>query len=153
MHGHKFESADEATRFIQAGNATITLKSLATETRFTYRVRESEDGRCFFVSLMNGSDNESSFAYIGIIRDGEFRWTVKSRVSKDAPSFRAFAWMFKNVIVGNAIPSALEIWHEGRCGRCGRKLTVPESIASGIGPECAGRMSREPMTATLIMAG
>lgn len=150
MHGHKFDSADEATRFIQAGNATITLKSLATETRFTYRIRESEDGRCFFVSLMNGSDNESSFVYIGIIRDGEFRWTAKSRVSKDAPSFRAFTWMFNNVIVGNVIPSALEIWHEGRCGRCGRKLTVPESIASGIGPECAGRM---PMTASLLMAG
>ena len=31
----------------------------------------------------------------------------------------------------------LEVWHEGRCGRCNRALTVPESIASGIGPECA----------------
>jgi hypothetical protein len=30
----------------------------------------------------------------------------------------------------------LEIWHEGRCGRCGRKLTVPESIHNGYGPEC-----------------
>ena len=27
-------------------------------------------------------------------------------------------------------------WHEGRCGRCGRKLTVPESIEAGYGPEC-----------------
>jgi hypothetical protein len=26
----------------------------------------------------------------------------------------------------------------GRCGRCGRTLTKPESIAAGIGPVCAG---------------
>jgi hypothetical protein len=30
----------------------------------------------------------------------------------------------------------LEVWHEGRCGRCGRALTVPESVERGIGPEC-----------------
>ena len=35
------------------------------------------------------------------------------------------------------IPEHLEIFHEGRCCACGRKLTTPESILSGIGPECA----------------
>ena len=30
-----------------------------------------------------------------------------------------------------------EMLHEGRCGRCARRLTVPASVASGIGPECA----------------
>jgi hypothetical protein len=34
------------------------------------------------------------------------------------------------------LPESLEIWHEGSCLRCGRKLTVPESIESGYGPEC-----------------
>ena len=33
----------------------------------------------------------------------------------------------------------VQVWHEGRCGKCGRKLTVPESLTSGLGPECAGR--------------
>jgi hypothetical protein len=33
----------------------------------------------------------------------------------------------------------LEVWHEGRCGACGRRLTVPESIERGLGPECYGR--------------
>lgn len=35
--------------------------------------------------------------------------------------------------------SRLQVWHEGRCGRCGRKLTVPSSIETGLGPECAGK--------------
>jgi hypothetical protein len=30
-----------------------------------------------------------------------------------------------------------EVWHEGKCGKCGRALTVPSSILTGIGPECS----------------
>jgi hypothetical protein len=26
---------------------------------------------------------------------------------------------------------------EGKCGKCGRALTVPSSILTGIGPECS----------------
>ena len=33
-----------------------------------------------------------------------------------------------------------EFRHEGRCGRCGRALTVPESIDTGFGPHCAAEM-------------
>lgn len=32
---------------------------------------------------------------------------------------------------------------EGRCVRCNRKLTHPESIRTGIGPECANRTATE----------
>ena len=28
----------------------------------------------------------------------------------------------------------------GKCGMCGHKLTTPESIKRGIGPECAGKL-------------
>jgi hypothetical protein len=52
---------------------------------------------------------------------------------------RAFDWMWTHLL-RDAIPGMLEIWHEGRCGRCSRKLTVPESLKSGFGPECAGKV-------------
>jgi hypothetical protein len=38
------------------------------------------------------------------------------------------------------LPGGYKIHHEGRCGKCGRLLTVPESVETGIGPECAKRM-------------
>jgi hypothetical protein len=38
------------------------------------------------------------------------------------------------------LPKGLKVHHEGRCCRCGRKLTVPESIETGLGPECASRL-------------
>lgn len=129
-------TAHDALSFMLAGNATMTLRSLESGNRFTYRVRAIKDKRdWFFVSLMNGPDNESNFAYMGLIRGAHFARTAKSRVAETSVSFRAFEWFWRN-LQSDHISSKVECWHEGRCGRCNRKLTVPESISRGIGPEC-----------------
>lgn len=134
-------------RFILAGNAYFTLRSMKTGTRFTYRVAkpEPQEGKptpdIWFVSLLTGSDNTGDYAYIGMITNTlEFRLTKKSRFRADAPSVLGFAWFWKRFSMQLETPN-LEIWHEGRCGRCGRKLTVPESIEAGLGPECAGKVA------------
>lgn len=131
--------AAHSKAFILGGNATVTLESAATGARFTYKVRASDDGGLHFVSVLTGADNESDFAYLGTIRADRFAHGRKSRLGLDAPSARAFAWAWPHIAAGRC-PDALTIWHEGRCGRCNRKLTVPESIASGFGPECSGRL-------------
>ena len=87
------------------------------------------------VSVLNGSDNYSNYAYIGAIFGDTFRHTKSSKVSTEAISFKAFAWVFSK-LQKDELPETVTIHHEGRCGRCGRRLTVPESIISGYGPEC-----------------
>ena len=42
-------------------------------------------------------------------------------------------------LVERATPEGYTLLRESRCCVCNRKLTVPESIEAGIGPECAGR--------------
>ena len=126
--------------YVLAGNATFTVVNPRTTARFTFRVRASRDGKVHFVSVLNGADNASAYTYLGFIRDGAYRHGgQKARIGATAPSARAFAWFWDHV--GNPLPA--EVLHEGRCGRCGRVLTVPESIESGLGPECAGRMNRD----------
>jgi hypothetical protein len=128
--------------FAFAGNATFTLVSKKTGARYTYRIRAA-DGKgkvTHFVSLLNGSDNEGDFAYLGHFFGPDYTHGKKSRVGFDAPSARAFAWFAAQLKKPGALPESLEVWHEGRCGACNRKLTVPESVASGIGPECAKRL-------------
>lgn len=140
MESHQIDSMDDAREFILAGNAYFTLRSRATGTRFTYRVRASEDGRVHFVSVLSGSDNENAYSYFGIIKAGR-EWRhggAKARAAIDSPSVAAFAWFWRRAF--EDMPTSLEFWHEGRCGRCGRLLTVPESLARGIGPECAKRV-------------
>jgi hypothetical protein len=136
-------TAAAALKFMRAGNATVTLRSVATGTRFTYRLRASEDGRVTFVALMNGADNESNYVYMGFIKNTMvagpgiyYHGGRKAKVAIDAPSAKAFDWAWRQLNKGNLPADKLEIFHEGRCGRCGRKLTVPESIVSGFGPEC-----------------
>jgi hypothetical protein len=138
--------AGSIRRFIEAGRATLTIRSAGTGTRFTYRFNRpdgDDDQRPIWVSVLAGSDNESSYAYVGTLFApfGVLRFTAKSKVGPEAPSSKALAWLLRQVyeVDGLRLDQA-EVWHEGRCGRCGRKLTVPESIASGFGPECAGRV-------------
>lgn len=139
MQEHRLESIESAISFIQGGKAIFTLRSAKTGTRFTYRVNESKDGNVFFVGVLNGSDNEGSYAYVAYIRRGVlFHGGRKAKVSREAPSFVALAWTWRK-LCANVMPEQLEIWHAGRCCRCARTLTVPESIASGIGPECANK--------------
>ncbi len=137
---------DRIAQFALAGNATLTLRSAVTGTRFTFKVRlapnqdESTptERRTWFVKLLCGSDNNSDYRYIGFIRDGRFiHGAGRSYASSEAPSVIAFGWFVRTVLFGQKASEKLEVWHEGCCGRCGRKLTVPESIATGMGPDCA----------------
>ena len=137
----QLHAADAAGEFALSGNATLTLQSQKTGARFTYRIRAKDDGKIYFISLLNGPDNENDFAYLGHIRPAELQYSHgrKSKISAEAPSARAFAYFWEGIRRGK-IARDLEIWHEGRCGRCGRKLTTPESLSRGIGPECANHL-------------
>jgi hypothetical protein len=143
-------------RFIEAGNATITVVSKKSRTRFTFRFsRPSEEDararnqhfavRPIWVSLLNGSDNESNYAFMGTIFPTRSMFEVvrsaKSRVGTDAPSWTAMQWFVESLYRRpQRLFDLAEVWHEGRCGRCGRKLTVPESVMTGFGPDCAELM-------------
>ena len=51
-------------------------------------------------------------------------------------SYKAFSWVHARLSSNMNLPESVVIHHENRCGRCGKRLTVPESIESGYGPEC-----------------
>lgn len=134
--------------FVIGGNATFTLQG--TRERFTFRVRAGDvkqsgpyAGRPapFFVSLLTGPDNTTDYAYIGLldVERGTLRLTKGSRAGADAPSVQAFNWCMSRLRAGASVAPA-RVYHLGRCGRCGRALTVPSSIISGFGPECSARM-------------
>jgi hypothetical protein len=136
-------TAGDAESFMLAGKATVTLVSVKTGARFTYRITASPDKTCHFVALLSGSDNEGDYKYLGRIARTMFwggrKVPREGDIGRDAPSMKAFAWAWQRVVSGQ-LPESLEIWHEDRCGRCARKLTVPSSISRGFGPECSTKM-------------
>lgn len=142
---------NDVVRFVQAGKATMTFVSKKTGARFTFRFARPEpvpgQRRPTWVSLMSGPDNESSYEFLGTVWEDlswglTYKHSFKSRVKESAPSVVALKWLVAQlggVLRGqeSRLLEQAEVWHEGRCARCGRKLTVPESIATGFGPECA----------------
>jgi hypothetical protein len=133
-----------ARLFLLAGNAHATFVSLATGARFTYKVERAEnlfgDTRPppHFVSVLTAPD---FYEYLGVIYGSKlYSHGRRSKISQDAPSARAFGWVWQRLTAGR-VPENIEVYHEGRCGRCNRRLTDPLSIESGLGPICQGRTS------------
>ena len=126
----------EALNFILAGNATVTFLNPKTDNRFTYKITKPKDSDVFFVSVLTNPD---TYTFMGSILSLNFKYSKKSTISESAQSFQVFKWVFDK-LRANDLPDFLEIYHEGRCGRCGRNLTVPESIISGFGPECVKKI-------------
>lgn len=131
MNGRKLEN-NESLKFIFVGKSTVTFMNRTTENRFTFRVKMAKDSNLFFVSLLRNTDK---YEYLGTVVEGVYTHGRKSTISVDSQSTRVFQYVINKLKLGN-LPDTIEIWHEGTCGKCGRPLTVPSSIASGIGPEC-----------------
>jgi hypothetical protein len=129
-------SPDVRRRYLLGGIATITL--VGRNARYTYRItKKFFDGKpkpFFFVSVLVGSDNWTNYKYAGTLSETtlELRSSAKSKIADTAPSVAAFRWAMAHLD-----SDRFEFWHEGHCCRCGKKLTVPESIERGMGPDCA----------------
>ena len=139
---------DKILQFIFAGDAVFTVRNEKTGNRFTYRVQALKRSRpqaekdFFFVKSFYGNENETNYKYFGTIyEDRSFKMSDKSKLSAEAKPVIAFKWLLPKLL-SNTLPDFVAIYHEGRCGRCGRRLTVPESILSGFGPECIGYINQ-----------
>jgi hypothetical protein len=130
---------EQIVQFMSAGRAVFTLRSRKTGEHLTYKIEKKRitnhtANELFFVSVLRGPEE---WTYIGVYDDRARRvnLTRNSRVTADAPSFKGLNWFLKHI--GHP---RVEFRHEGKCCRCGRPLTHPDSIDSGIGPECAARL-------------
>ena len=133
-------TAADALLFIFAGKSVFTL--VGKETRYTFRVRASKDSKVCFVGLLTGPDNTTDYNYIGLIpKDRSDRVIAGGRGQPNHPAFKALDWTMRQLAANPGMPKGLTILHAGKCGRCGRTLTVPESIETGYGPECVKFMT------------
>lgn len=125
-----------------SGKATLTLEGRSS--RFTYRIEKTERAQVasHWVYVLNGPNNETDFKFLGGIETKHvhgqsasvFYHSGKSRIGVEAPSAKAFEWFWRNIE-----SDKVRVYHSGQCGRCGRTLTTPESIRTGLGPVCAER--------------
>ena len=129
--------------FFLGGKATFTVQNNETGQHRTYKIRKPEPtpqypNPAWFVKVMTGTDNEAHYSYIGRLDPdkGTVNLTRASKFAEDSDTVKAARWVIGRVINQTQIPDCIDIRHSGKCGRCGRTLTTPESLDCGIGPEC-----------------
>ena len=133
--------------FVLAGKAIFSVKNDKGQ-HYTFKIIHQKGNDQFppvwFIFLLTGPDNTSDYTYMGKIdaETGKVILTAKSKYSADSLPVKVADFGLRIIYGKQALPAGYGINHEGYCGRCARLLTVPESVESGIGPECAKKMMK-----------
>lgn len=125
---------DQMLEFAFGGNAHFTMVNTGTGEHRVYHIwRKKQD----VVLCVSQEIEYGTGEMLGTIRDGKY--IPASYKSKDHED-KVFAF-HKLVILlqENRLNPIMDMYHHGTCGKCGRRLTSPESIELGIGPECRGK--------------
>lgn len=131
--------AETANLFdIGTHNVVVTVVNHKTGNHRTLRVRTMPKDSKFapgqrVAELLVGPDNTSDFRGFGfVLSDGSVSlW----RKNADSPAFRWYARFLE--APGAVAGEGFEVMFEGKCRRCNRDLTCPESVRAGIGSTCA----------------
>lgn len=137
-------SSDTFANYMYAGNATFTVLNTRTGARMTFKVRQSKRNKsAFYVYANLLGDGDKGYVQLGsIYHKHKFYISKECPETMDSVAVRAVLFLIKNAAQISNFPH-VEVYHENHCGRCGRKLTTPASIISGMGPECARREVEE----------
>ena len=130
----------KALEFILGGKSFVTFLNTKTDNRFTFKVVKHKKEDLFFVNVLTSPD---IYTFIGTVNStGSFRHSRKSKITGEAQSVKVFSYVFSKlqIIVKpstetedaiTALPEFIEVYHSGRCGKCGKRLTTPNSINLG----------------------
>ena len=146
--------------FLKAGNAIFTLEPskadadrLGLAAHYTFRINKpkpkpGESPKPYFASVLVGPENTRDYAYLGVFNAtrGTLHLSGASKFPKDSWQVRLFNRAVSCVWENRVREIEAAGWclrHSGYCCRCGKVLTVPASLETGIGPECE----------VLVMAG
>jgi len=129
--------------FIFAGRSIFTLENNETGNYLTFRIKQMKrhgqpvSGQ-FTVECKNLGDKTYGYRVLGFVNTEARRFKLRWHDRQDV-GVVTWMWLLKNL--GRLEDfTKLAIYHEGHCCKCGLPLTVPQSIDSGIGPECQRKM-------------
>lgn len=120
--------------FVLAGCAIFTVSNGRGE-HYTFKVLSPAFGmKSHACYVLSGSNNETDYKYLCSMKDCQCH---TNRITKP---FEVLQWAIRRIWRQDGLPEGYRIQHAGRCGKCGRPLTTPDSIESGLGPKCRGKV-------------
>ena len=130
--------------FIFMGRSVFTLENNETNNYLTFQIKEVKKNNKvvpneFTVQCKSLGDKAYGYQFLGFLNTATKRFNTYKRTPNTFIGFTVFFWLMQNLERLEDF-TKLAIYHEGRCAKCSLPLTVPESIDSGIGPECKRKM-------------
>jgi hypothetical protein len=150
---------DAIDQFLLSGRAEFTMHDESKAAHITMKVKQAKGKPIWFVKLLQGPE---IYMFLGTLYENAqnqimFKQGKDSVLSELDPRILYLKAVLMRLNVrrlskAGQVPAKLERFnapfptyfhflHVGKCGCCGRPLTNPESIATGIGPVCSGRQS------------
>lgn len=111
---------------------TVTSKVTGEQMSFAFEEDKNNVSRTY-VKVKHDSH---AYRYIGVIDNTVMKETFTPILRDMDVAMQTLVWLMENRYNLKRLNEQVQIEHEGQCMRCGRKLTNPESINIGIGPEC-----------------
>lgn len=145
----------DALRFMLAGCSEFIMISGKTGKRLHYRLDKKEaqntkndkdqtnkTSEQKFIYWLNVGINNGTLSYAGVLyfdsNDHRFKFGKGARGTLTPDDIRVKSILYVlNNFVNQKYDINVKIMHIGKCGKCGKKLTDPESIMIGLGPVCA----------------
>lgn len=129
-------------------NGRFTLRNKTTGDHRTFQIRTQKKDAKFapgkrIIGLLMGRDNTADYQSFGFVDNKGITVWTKFRGMMKTSAYEMFARMLWQAATKGSLATVkgdYELMVEKRCLRCNRVLTNPESIESGIGPECAGKI-------------
>jgi len=141
-------------------NGIWTIRNRQTGEHRTFRVKTQPQDAQFaagkrILSLLTGADNSNSYKRFAFVSDNGDRVMVwrKFRGTDKRSAYDMYALMLSSLACPETEDTdatrqwkaKYELMGEKRCIKCNRRLTHPESLITGIGPDCAGRGGNSPV--------
>lgn len=92
------------------------------------------------IGYLSGPDNEAHYTWVGHFEGGRLK--IWQRAGMDELREQRFRRAVATVAGDTARAGLLYALRSGNCYVCGRKLTHPDSLEDGRGPECRRRANR-----------
>ena len=122
--------------FIFGGCAELSIMNVETKNKFSYKIQKSKQDNLYFVHIISP---HGMTRYAGVIvyknNKYEFHKGKNGTISQSNLSIIALVYTI-NHLLNNTLSNKVIIYHNGRCGICGRRLTDMQSIQRGFGKYC-----------------
>lgn len=138
---HILSDCNTIYRYCMGEQGVVTLQNPKTLKHHTYLFKKPNDIEAFpdDVRFVYAVHDGQKLYYVGMIEQDSFRLTRASRFGNHTEIVRGARYIMRMMKDPKTLEN-MDLYHAGVCCMCGRQLTSPKSIESGIGPKCRKRI-------------